>query len=891
MTLAERVAQWPQQWRREGVAEGRREGSAHARLLLQRLTQVRFGTAVARQIEHLLRDTEDWDQLATVAELIVRADTGAHLIDSVVDVTRPRRTPKKPSPRPHRPAAPTSPPQTAPPPSRCAVPKALHLPREGNNRPSRSILRANPSAATLAGNSEPVCLTIGRRRLASSVRRSRRMDMPRRLVISQPRRDGGQAKRHVPRAVPVRAAPVPLGTAVFAAAVLVASACSTPTVAPFPEPVRPPKPLAGEVAAGEEADTTDDAATSRTVSPTPALPPIPTTVDLRVRRMGDDLEGPPIGVSFNDAPLPVFINEVFNERLGLSFHIHPGLREKTDLVTLRLADPVPPAQLFDAARRALRYYGVAIIEEPDGTLTFVAGQQTARGDVPLLVTGRTLPEVPATHREIFQLVPMHVVPMTQVRTMLLRVFDPQALTVELDGALNALLLKGTSAVIARALEIIEVFDQPFFRGQHGIIIEPEFLDARKVANDLINMLKAEGYQVDQTPSDTPKGVLILPLESINKLVAFAADRQTLVHIEEWAEILDQRRQQSVDNALFTYQLQHAQAGELAQTLGELLSAGALVQPAAAAGEVAAPSRARGVAGARVVVEPTRNVILFSGSGREWAQLRGVIEELDKPVPMVMIEAVIAEVSLTDKDGSGIEFLARAALEGGRGVRFGTLDALGIQANALSMTVDSAGNTRALLNLFYEDSRVLIRSRPRVVVGSGEQANFESGNDIPAITQIADSGAQADGNTTLVQQVTYRQTGVTLDITPTAQGNGLVNLDIQVSLSEARPTAATSLTGTPTILQRELRTTLTLRDGGSTVMGGLISDSKSTGNNGIPGLARIPALGRLFRTDTFQQDRTELIIMVIAYVIADHDESRELAERLKAELELHRQFME
>lgn len=715
--------------------------------------------------------------------------------------------------------------------------------------------------------------------------------MPGRLVISQPRvRDGRLAKRRGAGPVPVRAGARPAGAVVFAAVVLIGSACSSPTIAPFPEPIRPPKPLAEEVVA-DEAEAAAETGRSRAVSPTPALPPVPTTVDLRVRRMGDELEGPPIGVSFNDAPLPVFINEVFNERLGLSFHIHPGLREKTDLVTLRLADPVPPAQLFDAARRALRYYGVDIVEEPDGTLTFVAGQQTARGDIPLLVTGRTLPEVPATHREIFQLVPMHVVPMAQVRTMLLRVFDPQTLQVEQDAARNALLLKGTSAVIARALDMIEVFDQPFFRGRHGIIIEPEFLDARKVANDLINMLNAEGYQVDQTTSDEPAGVLIVPLESINKLVAFAADRQTLAHIEEWAEILDQRRQQSVDNALFTYQLQHAQAEELAKTLGELMSAGGLVQSGAAAGDAAAPSRAAGLTGARVVVEPTRNVILFSGSGREWAQLRAVIEELDQPVPMVMIEAVIAEVSLTDKDGSGVEFLARAALDSDRGVTFGTLDALGVEANALSLTVDSAGNTRALLGLFYEDSRVLIRSRPRLVVGSGEEANFESGNDIPAITQIADSGAQAAGSTTLVQQVTYRQTGVTLRITPTAQGNGLVNLDIAVSLSEARPTAATSLTGTPTILQRELNTNLTLRDGGSTVMGGLISDSKSTGDTGVPGLGRIPGIGRLFRTGTFQRDRTELIIMVIAYVIADHDESRELAERLKAELELHQQYME
>ena len=82
-TLAERVAQWPEQWRREGVAEGRREGVAQERALLRRLAALRFGDAVAGQVQDLLRTTEDWDQLAAAAELIVRADTGAALVDGI----------------------------------------------------------------------------------------------------------------------------------------------------------------------------------------------------------------------------------------------------------------------------------------------------------------------------------------------------------------------------------------------------------------------------------------------------------------------------------------------------------------------------------------------------------------------------------------------------------------------------------------------------------------------------------------------------------------------------------------------------------------------------------------------------------------------------------------
>ena len=615
--------------------------------------------------------------------------------------------------------------------------------------------------------------------------------------------------------------------------------------------------------------------------------------DVSLQRMGEDLEGPPIGVSFNDAPLPVFINEVFNERLGLSFHISPGLREKTDLVTLRLAEPVPPAQLFDAARQALRYYGVDIVEEDDGLLTFVAGLETATGDIPLLVSGRTLPEVPSTHRLIFQLVPLRVVGPGEVRNMLQRAFGGRELSVETDASRNALLLVGKGAVVARAAAMVDVLDQPLLRGRTGVIIETQYLDANKVATDLREVLKAEGYIVDTGTSATRVGAFILPLASINKLVAFASDRRTLAHIQEWAVTLDQRRQQSVDDAWFTYHVQNAQAADLVDTLNQVVSA-TVEPPMAGSDQADSPAPRTSVASREsrtVVVDETQNVILFRGSGREWAQLRTVIEELDKPAPMVLVEAVIAEISLTDEDGSGIEFLARAALDGGRNAQISTLDGLGIQANALSLTVDSAGNTRALLNLFYEDTRVMIRSLPKIVVRSGEVATFASGNDIPAIVQIADSGTQAAGTTALVQQVQYRQTGVDLSVTPTAQANGSVNLAIELGLSEARPTASTSLTGSPTVLQRNLETTLTLRDGGSTVMGGLVSDSSSIGQTGIPGLGRVPVLGRLFRTDTLNRDRTELLVMVIAYVIADHEEARELTELLKERLELHRQFME
>ena len=203
-----------------------------------------------------------------------------------------------------------------------------------------------------------------------------------------------------------------------------------------------------------------------------------------------------------------------------------------------------------------------------------------------------------------------------------------------------------------------------------------------------------------------------------------------------------------------------------------------------------------------------------------------------------------------------------------------------------MTLDSAGETRAMLNLFYRDDRVVIRSRPRLLVKSGETATIDVGNEIPVVTRISDDDRQSADAVNILQDVTYRKTGVQLEIKPVVQVNGLVDLQISQQLSEARPTAATSLAGTPTILNRQVSTSLTLKDGGSLLLGGLISGSQSKGETGLPVLGQLPVIGRLFRVDSLQEDRTELLIMVTPYVIGDHEEGWELTRRIRERLELH-----
>ena len=455
--------------------------------------------------------------------------------------------------------------------------------------------------------------------------------------------------------------------------------------------------------------------------------------------------------------------------------------------------------------------------------------------MPLFVSGRALPEVPPSHRTIFQLVPLKVVRGPQVRGWLLEAFDRQDLRILEDPDRNALLLKGNADMLARALAMVEVLDQPLLRGRHGVIIEPDFMQANELAGALNSILRAEGYQ-SSVGGAHGGSVILLALQSVNKVVAFAADQGTLDHVEEWALALDTSRRESVEEAVFTYEVRNTQAEALVETLNQILGAGLGAAPSPEprekgkeGGEPQASARQpppAGPAGGRIVVDKNRNMLLFRGAGKEWAEVRSVIEKLDRSVPSVLIEVLIAEVTLTDEEKTGFEFQLRGAL-GRRGLIAGTLGALGISAGGLSFTLDSAGGLsftldsagqpRAVLNLFYKDDRVVIRSRPRLLVKSGETASIDVGNEIPVITQISDSEQQVGGTTNVLQEVTYRKTGVQLEIKPLVQANGLVDLQISQQLSEARPSADTSLAGSPTILNRQISTSLTLKDGGSLLM--------------------------------------------------------------------------
>ena len=164
-----------------------------------------------------------------------------------------------------------------------------------------------------------------------------------------------------------------------------------------------------------------------------------------------------------------------------------------------------------------------------------------------------------------------------------------------------------------------------------------------------------------------------------------------------------------------------------------------------------------------------------------------------------------------------------------------------------------------------------------MVKSGGTGTIDVGNEIPIITTNTKSSDNL--NAPLVQNISYRKTGVLLDIKPIVHAAGFVEIEISQELSEAVATSSSNI-DSPTILNRKLTTTVTLQDGGSVLIGGLISSNSSKGSRGVPFFGQLPLLKEFFSGRTDDQLRTELMIMIIPYILSTPNEAEGLGDELQ-----------
>jgi len=205
---------------------------------------------------------------------------------------------------------------------------------------------------------------------------------------------------------------------------------------------------------------------------------------------------------------------------------------------------------------------------------------------------------------------------------------------------------------------------------------------------------------------------------------------------------------------------------------------------------------------------------------------------------------------------------------GSSIAGGTLNGLGIGTNGLNLnyTASWAGwNVQAVFNAFASNNKVNILSRPRLVARSGSEAAIQVGTDVPIITSQTTNPTVATGPTNVLQSIEYRQTGTILHIKPVVYGDDRVDLFITQEVSSQEPNPNTAVQS-PLILDRNITTQLSLADGATAVLGGLIDNEYTKGNSGIPILKDIPILSGTGRTDTISGVKNELVVLVTPYIL-------------------------
>jgi general secretion pathway protein D len=274
-------------------------------------------------------------------------------------------------------------------------------------------------------------------------------------------------------------------------------------------------------------------------------------------------------------------------------------------------------------------------------------------------------------------------------------------------------------------------------------------------------------------------------------------------------------------------------------------------------------------GISVVADEPNNTIVITATASEYRRIRTILQAIDSQPNQVLIEATLAEVTLNDELKMGVRwFFNKSANSVGQtdaaGTSFGPLT--GAATNLLPgfSYVFNSLNIKAVINALSTVSDVNIISSPTLMVAENKKATLQVGNDVPILTQASQQQA---GVGAIVNSVTYRSTGVILNITPRVADDGRVLLEIEQESSDVSG-GGTAALPSPSFVQRKVKTTVTVRDGETIILAGFIQDKSQRDRDQMPVIGDIPVIGNLFKTKDDKIGRTELLISITPNVIRD-----------------------
>jgi general secretion pathway protein D len=617
-----------------------------------------------------------------------------------------------------------------------------------------------------------------------------------------------------------------------------------------------------------------------------------------------------VTLNFEEADIRDVVKVVF-DTLKENYTIDPRVQ---GAVTVQTSRPLTKDLLLPTLETLLRMNDAVLIR--DGGVYQIlpaAGAIQQGGLAPRLSGGRVGYGV--------RIVPLRYISAIEMQTIIAP-FLPEGGVLKADVARNLLILAGTPQELASVQTTIDTFDVNWLKGMSIGMFRLRNVDSQAMANELNQAFGAE--------SGTPIAGLLrfVSLSKLNAVLVITPQVEYLKDVATWIERLDGVG----GERLYVYSIQNGRAEYIAELLnglfnlggggaprggdlapglrptqlsGGLGSSGGGAEPSGSAGS-SAPAGAMSARGGRsgggssvlgsggpsagmeevrIVADTENNSLLIWATNQNYERIINTLEKMDVTPRQVLIEATIAEVTLTGSLRYGIQWYFSNDVGSDRtGV-----GSLGLPAN-LTLTnalrnipttqfsyaiTDSAGLVRALLNTLAGDSKVKVLSSPQVMVVDNQQAVIRVGAQQP----VRGSTAISDGIP--VESIDFKPTGVLLEVLPRVNDGGMVNMEIKQEVTDVGPIDAA--TGQRSFLERSVVSRVAVRSGQTLVLGGLIRDNRTERQSGIPVLYKIPVLGALFGSTEEEMDRTELIVLITPRVVRDSQEADQVTEEIQRKM--------
>lgn len=668
---------------------------------------------------------------------------------------------------------------------------------------------------------------------------------------------------------------------------IMAGCASSPTTTGSPEPAMAESVPESQSAAGPSQGKAVDSGDKYTVYPG-------TGVFVKAPKPS---QGNPVGggltLNFEGADIREVVRTILGDVLGENYIVDPRV---TGTVVLRTTKPVPRAAALSILEEVLKMNGALAIPEADGVYRITPASLVGKGNLTpqLAESGKSLPAGYSV-----QVLPLRYIGAADMARILDPLADPGA--VRVDTLRNILILSGTQTQMRHLLETVAMFDVDWIAGMSVGLFTLKNVDVKTVSAEIEKLFG------DKSLGPLAGVLRVVPMDRLNALLIISPQASYLDQARTWIDRLDRTSASGGGLRLFVYQVQNGKAEQIAMLLNDAFAK----SKATAQKTVPAPTIAPGLVAAevkttdfakpdsvargqpqggdsvalpndiKVIADKDNNLLLILASAGEYEQIESALRKLDTVPRQVLIEVTIAEITLKDEFKFGLEWYFK------HGARIkGQLDTGGsgiaqlVPGFSYAWT-SKAGDVTAVLNALASDSKLKVISSPHITVSDNQTAKIKVGDKVPTISQTQ-SLLTTTTTTGVISSVQYVETGVQLTVTPRINAGGLVNMEISQEVSNA---IANTISGidSPTIQQRSAQSKVTVQSGDTLILAGLINESKSNGAEGLPLLSRIPLLGGLFGTESWSDNRTELIILITPHVLHTTRQASEITEEFRKRL--------